>query len=368
MKKYILYFFITIGVFKQITVFATTPRPLYYTDLYSDPNLIAYYRFEDNGNATVGTNGTTTNITWGAGKFATGSVNTAGYLTIGDVANLRFTKTSPFSLGCWVKTSDTSNYMKISGKQDSVSNGEGYNLMFSTNTSASKLRFEMVDTTGSKYIRADGNTTVLRDGNYHLLAATYDGSGANTGIELYVDGNPETETRTGSTPLGTVENGNPFVIGARESGNQPLTGNMDDCWVFNDVLTAAEILKIAQGGWCSITSFTPTEGYSGSAVTFTGTGFTPTASIKIDNITLNNQVYTSATTFHGHIPDNANSDFFTYTDEFETCDSSTEFSVNNSNELIETTNSKISSLTVVFTIIMMFTVFDFMRRIYTKKV
>jgi len=94
-------------------------------------------------------------------------------------------------------------------------------------------------------------TTDMVDNTWHHFIVTYDGSSTLAGLKLYVDGTEERDT-TGST-VTTMTNSmlgenNEFCLGAREAGNQPFTGMLDECAVWSRELTAAEVTTLYNSG------------------------------------------------------------------------------------------------------------------------
>jgi len=123
---------------------------------------------------------------------------------------------------------------------------------------------------------------VKNDGGWHLVAATYDGSGSANGVNLYIDGLPVTNAVVGadSVASGSILNSAPFTIGATTDGSFQFEGDISGAAVFGSALTPAQILQLAEdagttrallaqfafgGGWYSSIYFTNT---SLSAVSF----------------------------------------------------------------------------------------------------
>jgi hypothetical protein len=84
---------------------------------------------------------------------------------------------------------------------------------------------------GSTNFRGVGSTALAANMPYTIVA-TYDGSGAGTGIKIYVNGVLETMTQTGSGTLGAVANSN-FELGGPNTG-QPNFTSAD--YIFEAVL------------------------------------------------------------------------------------------------------------------------------------
>ena len=111
-------------------------------------------------------------------------------------------------------------------------------------TSAGNLHFEVSD--GATYAPSPDAGPGVWDGNWHLVAGTYDGAT----VRLYVDGvevapgNPTPTPLAINTPLPTNQK---FYIGAyRGECELRFNGDIDEVKVFNRALTPSEILSIYQ--------------------------------------------------------------------------------------------------------------------------
>src|SRR5580693_5752198 len=162
------------------------------------------------GNTGMLTNQGTGSIVWTAGVSgsataltgSTGGVN-AGFITMGNAASLAFDTTNAFSVSAWMKTTTTQD-ATIVGKmhQETASQPSypGYELHFRSN----KLLVWLINNyyNGSNYIQIQGSVT-LNDGNWHLTAFTYDGSGLASGVTIYTDGVRDPASVIQSDKLGT---------------------------------------------------------------------------------------------------------------------------------------------------------------------
>jgi hypothetical protein len=99
-----------------------------------------------------------------------------------------------------------------------------------------------------------GNPTLLveapqikNDGGWHLIAATYDGSGSANGARLYIDGLPviNAAVLADSVSSGSILNSAPLTIGATTDGGFQFEGNISGAAVFGVALTPAQILQLA---------------------------------------------------------------------------------------------------------------------------
>jgi hypothetical protein len=90
-----------------------------------------------------------------------------------------------------------------------------------------------------------GSSVSVNDGRWHLVAATYDGSGKAAGVHLYVDGVGVAATTVLDSLSGSILNSAPVTIGAEPDGSDGFDGNMNDVAVFGTALTPAQILQLA---------------------------------------------------------------------------------------------------------------------------
>jgi Concanavalin A-like lectin/glucanases superfamily len=219
----------------------------------------------------------------------------------------------PITAMAWIKTTrQESDFLPILGKIDPASltgwvigldnNGGGNN-----GPTGGQLALIFV---------ASGTTTLLvdappieNDGAWHLVAATYDGSGSANGVKLYIDGTVRNNTVVGvdSVASGSILNSAPFTIGATTDGSFQFEGNISGAAVFGVALTPAQILQLAEdaatakaylgqfafgGGWYSAVYFTNTTFSSVSfPVSFTADNGTP---LNVPSIGASSQTITLA--------------------------------------------------------------------------
>ena len=79
----------------------------------------------------------------------------------------------------------------------------------------------------------------IRQGRWHQLTVTYDGSGSAVGVRFYVDGEPEEVEIVNDSLSGPIHNDRPLAAGDKEVG-PPFRGGMDEMRVYDRVLSPAE--------------------------------------------------------------------------------------------------------------------------------
>lgn len=198
------------------------------TSLFSDANLVSYWKFEGNSNDSKSTNnGTDTAITYSAanGKFNQGAGfnGSTSVIITGSNANLSL---NTVTLCAWFRSTTTGTQRRIIANAK-TSNGGNFditlvsdgNLKITIYRSSPFLAYDLL-TTGKNY----------DDGNWHFMVAVYSG-GSVTG---YIDG---VQVSSGSTSAITV--GNIVTI-----GDLGLNGSIDDASVFSRALSANEISNL----------------------------------------------------------------------------------------------------------------------------
>ena len=222
-------------------------------------NLIAEYLFDTDATDTSGS-ATTHNATLvGDASVSAGVVSldgTGDYLTVADSTDLEFTDGAgtdeAFSISMWFKSTVAVSAQNLVAKGN-VSSVNEYQLQTLGGGNAGKLALTIYNGTASSsnYIYAIGSTAYTIN-TWHHVVATYDGSEAGTGIELYFDGSNDTATQAGAgTYTGMAGSTRGLVIGARLAGSYGVlfTGDMDNVRIYKDKeLTASEVTDLFNEG------------------------------------------------------------------------------------------------------------------------
>jgi len=170
---------------------------------------------------------------------------------------LLFNRTTPFTFSVWVKMRQ-SELSVIIGKTFNGGDYDGYMLWTGASGGKNKLNFRLRKN-NSHNVQFLG-TNLFNLNQWYHVAVTYDGSGANTGLKLYVDGVDQPGGRSGTLgqnltwPLPA----RPFNLGARMSSTLYFNGLIDEVGVFDSELSQTDITNIYSGGTPdSISSLSP---------------------------------------------------------------------------------------------------------------
>jgi len=225
--------------------------------------LISSWPGEGDANDNFGSNDGTLQ---GGVTFAPGQVGQAfsfdgvnDFVDFGNVLN--FERTDLFTFTFWIQqeaTLSSSNF--IIAKQDNFNpqgsnNRQGYLI---TTRSDGKIAFSLINNQlggVSNWLGVLGSTNI-RDGVFHHVAVTYDGSSTAGGVSIYVDGVAEILNVISDTLSDTTRTTESFRFGAREGATFALLdGLLDEVQAYDRALSADEIQAIFNGGGNSTGDF-----------------------------------------------------------------------------------------------------------------
>jgi hypothetical protein len=215
--------------------------------LLADSSLKAYYRFESGFLTTDTTTNahTLTAINYPVGlttKFA-GLVYLASQSAYSAVDHTDFKPTGNFTIGGWIKTTQTGYARFIFQSYSQNTNWAGFYFRISA---GNKLYFVSGKNTGTilntDYKAVTGSTTVTDD-VWHFVVATYDG----TNLNLYVDGKSDATAVAWAYPPNYAANNYVRVgVGNLNGSNSSYSlGAFDDIFLLNGrALTLADVQEI----------------------------------------------------------------------------------------------------------------------------
>lgn len=211
--------------------------------LFSDANLVSYYKLEDvndsKGSKTLTNNNT---VGFSAGLFNNaadyGSSNTNKYFSRTDTY---VTTGTDFTVAWWYK--HNGQYSTVSFASDVGGGGSDEYYMIIDNLG--NISYHSCNSDGSESDTAGGAVPSYNNAIWHHIAFIGADSGSDWIKRVYVDGAQiSTSTETGKTSgkLGNINIGRIIVEGTALS-----TGLKDDLVIFNRALTAEEIGLIYNG-------------------------------------------------------------------------------------------------------------------------
>ncbi len=162
------------------------------------------------------------------------------YIDLGNNPNLNFDYNEAYTISAWVKVpTGTTTSGHILSKFDG-NTFAGWTFTYVGATGA--IDFLMLDPVTFDFfeVRSAGGFDV-RDGQWHHIAMSYNGSGDETGVTIYVDGIESTTVIQAGTISGSVQSNAPAFIGNFDAGTEYFEGQIDELMVWSTARTAIEI-------------------------------------------------------------------------------------------------------------------------------
>jgi hypothetical protein len=198
------------------------------------------YLFENNANDSIGSLDGTTNGTFG---FSTTSPKFDSYAAVTDDTlgnNIRFLSTnmptpSAGAIIQWVKIdSDAANWRDTLSTH--IRNGatDDDRMRLEINSAGQLSVFKVPVSSGGDSL---GTGTMLRDGNWHQLAISW--NAATTTLELFVDGDSKASLST--YDMSAAQIAGDWFVGARYGAVVPAKGSYDNLAVFDTALSETQV-------------------------------------------------------------------------------------------------------------------------------
>ena len=195
------------GTIDDFRIYNRALSPKEVRDLYNfAPGPVGYWKLDEHSGSTAndssgnGNTGTITGASWTNGKFGA-SLNFDGsgdYSTIANENNFDFERTTPFSVGMWINSTDTDTNNVFLSKYNGTNGYEMY-------ISGENLYFQIGNTFFSNWMRVHSTQDVV-DGNWHYIAVSYTGTSTAAGVSIYIDGVKVTTTTDYDTLSATALN------------------------------------------------------------------------------------------------------------------------------------------------------------------
>lgn len=166
--------------------------------------------------------------TWEGGNSLLCS--SVAYMTIDYANSLRFIVGQSTSFSTWIKASGAGQKVILCNLTSDA--WQGFCLQLNA---SGFLNFDMRNTTPNYFGKT--GTVDLRDGNWHQVGVTYNGSADNTGVKLYVDGVEITTTTPKNDTIAAYSGSDPSDLG--RLGDTPVyfDGSFGDAIITSTVLT-----------------------------------------------------------------------------------------------------------------------------------
>ena len=173
------------------------------------------------------------------------------YVTFGDSNDFSFgngTSDTPFSVSAWIKMADATKFRILSKSASGTGNIE---WLFSL-SGADKLALILYDNTASNQIKRFSSVITSDEGSWINVAATYNGSGSNTDINLYINGVDANDSVGSAGTYVAMHSGTAALQMGRfvtdTGGTSYANGNIDEVSLWNKELSLTETQNIYNSG------------------------------------------------------------------------------------------------------------------------
>jgi autotransporter-associated beta strand protein/VCBS repeat-containing protein len=209
-------------------------------------DLEGYWELEDAGIADSSTHGRDGGLN-GDASIVPGRVGNAVTLDgSGDYVQLDsyvgVTASTPRTMVAWIRKNTAGANLNDGGIMSWGTNSSGQKWSFRLTGSGNRLRVEMAN--GG--IESNAATPIV-NGQWHHVAAVYDGSGTHNGVTFYVDGQLQGIQTPSGAAVNTVANAPVYIGTDRATANntgRDWNGQIDEPMIFSRALTGAEIQEL----------------------------------------------------------------------------------------------------------------------------
>jgi trimeric autotransporter adhesin len=208
-------------------------------------NILAYYKLEEASGAANDEVGSADLTNSGATQHASGHVNYAASFDGSNdfMGSIDATfEIQAMSVSVWVNTTQTGETSGIVDNYYWTSDGWSVEIGGEWDNNGTAV-FHLNDGANELNLYKYPGGTSIRDGNWHLIVATFSGTSAN----LYVDNTLEATASWNHTI--TYDAANRFTLGSRSAGGQLyFAGSIDEVGVWTRVLTSDERTELWNSG------------------------------------------------------------------------------------------------------------------------
>lgn len=161
-------------------------------------------------------------------------------ITIASQNSISFERTNSFSISFWAKANAIPSTSGFLEKFD-FGGTTGYYIR----QDPGQLYFVIASASGGNGVTAQLSRET-RDGKWHNIVTTYDGSSSSNGLKIYIDGSITAPTLSGTLTT-SVQTSQPLIIGPYASSGD-LNGSMANVQIYNVLLSASQVQNIYGAG------------------------------------------------------------------------------------------------------------------------
>ena len=202
---------------------------------------VVHFPLDSSGNGTSDSNQPTQGTAKGESSFAEASVASGlvldqkGWIDYGDTFG--FEKDQPFTVSAWLKINAKGG--SPFGRMENAAATRGWDVEFH----GTKPSFHLISTWPANAIHVQCQRDLPADTLLHF-SVSYDGSGKASGVQFFVNGQPEKVNIVVDSLTESIRTPEPFSIGRRGASGPLFAGTIDDVRIFSRALPPAEIAQL----------------------------------------------------------------------------------------------------------------------------
>ena len=168
------------------------------------------------------------------------------HILIGNVADLSFDIADPFSISMWFRSTFTGTGERILFSKQGSSNNAGYRMAVQSN----QIRFHLSAGTGTNRLEIRTSDPITpNDDAWHHVVCTYDGSGNDTGVNIFFDNiQVNTTSNAQSSIVGSTVTAVPAQYSGRNGTLNEWEGFLDEISVFDIALNGTQVSEVYNSG------------------------------------------------------------------------------------------------------------------------
>lgn len=181
-------------------------------------------------------------LKWGEGHTAPAALQIGpdSVLNVGQVA-AELEHDQAFSYGAWINPQAGNIGGAVIAKMDEGNDFRGFDLWLEGNRVGAHIIHKWPDNA----LKVMTKNPLAANQWQHVLI-TYDGSGNDDGLQIYVNGDRQSERISSANRLtGSIGNDVPLLIGARSNGSSASNVLVNDVRIYHSLLPPVEVAKVA---------------------------------------------------------------------------------------------------------------------------
>ena len=168
-------------------------------------------------------------------------------IKIGNIAELNFDGSTPFSILIWVKISVSATAGTLFSKILGASPFTGWFI----DHSGGEIRVKLINTIATNNISIITTGVNINNGNWQLVIVTYDGTKNASGVKVSIDGAAASVSIVEDNLTGSIANAGKACISGRNqvaTAGSLIKGGADEAVAYNTELTSSAIATLYNSG------------------------------------------------------------------------------------------------------------------------